>query len=265
MSLISVVINVDTRPERDSNAEMFKGVVNRDFLVDGVINKRNLFKDFDAEFILFVDEHEPIEENTLLQLKKLCDTLVIRKHNKKFEDQDNFSAFNDFNYIQALSQARGKYVFHFDGDVAAFAKDKESVQEYIDLLEKYKFVSYPSLWSPYPVIDNTFDGMYWVSTRFFCCKRSSLDFTEIIKCQLDYDYWKDKYPRARLCHWLEHILQTGEEDCVYYPPVNFEKFILYTWENYHKYTLQRLNSQNFEEVMQWVNSKLYHYPNNLSI
>jgi len=263
--LISCIINVDTRPERGNNQEMFNGVVSRDFLYDGVINKRNLFKGFDAEFIVFVDEHEPLTEKEMEELREVSDTLIIRKHNKKFEEQENFPAFNDLNYLQGLFQARGKYIFHFDGDVAAFTSGPEPIQEYIDLLEKYKFISYPSLWSPNPVVDESFKNIFWVSTRFFCCKRSSLDFTELLKCQLDYDYWKEKYPRARLCHWLEHLLQDCTPNCVYYPPVEFQRFILFTWDNYHKYTLQRLNSQTFEEVNNWVCSKPFGYPNNLFI
>lgn len=261
---ISCVINVDTRPENYRNQEMFRGVVSRDFLVEGVYNKVKLFDGFEKEIIVFVDEHEPIEEKTLAAMRKICDTLIIRKHNKKFEDIDNFAAFNDFNYIQALSQCRGKYIFKFDGDVAAFTESPEPIREILNKLEEVKFVSYPSIWSPNPVDDASFQGHYWISTRFFACKRSSLDLTEIIKCQLDYDYWKEKYPRARLCHWLEHILLQRPED-VYYPPLNFERFILFTWENYEQYILQRLNTQTFEEVNQWVCSKDFHYPNNLTI
>lgn len=261
---ISIVVNVDSRPENDRNKEMFRGVVSRDFLVEGLINKRNLFKGFNTELICFLDEHEPIDEQTITHMREICDTLIIRKHDKRFEDIDNFSAFNDFNYLQALFHARGKYIWHFDGDVAAFTIDKSPILRIINKLEEVPFVSYPSLWCPNPVEDLSFNGHYWVSTRFFACKRSTLDFTEIIKCQLDYDYWKEKYPRARLCHWLEHLLCKYPND-VYYPPVDFSQFILFTWENYEKYILQRLNNQTFEEVRTWVESKSFHYPNNLSI
>ena len=262
---ISCIVNVDSRPENDRNQEMFGGVVSRDFLVEGLINKRNLLKGFDFELICFLDEHEPVDEKTISQMREQCDTLIIRKHDKRFEDIEPFAPFNDFNYIQALTQARGKYIFHFDGDVAAFTYSTEPINDIINKLETYKYISYPSIWSPNPVEDDSFEDIYWVSTRFFACKRSTLDFTEIIKCQLDYDYWKEKYPRARLCHWLEHILADGSKNCVYYPPVEFQKFILFTWENYHKYTLQRLNNQPFEEVNKWVCSKSFGYPNNLTI
>jgi len=261
---ISICVNVDTRLENYSNKEMFNGVVSRDFLTHGLINKKKLFEGFRTELICFVDEHEPIDEKTLLEMKDICDTLVIRKHNKSFEYQDDFAAFNDFNYIQCLTQARGRFIFHFDGDVAAFTSSSEPIKEILNKLEEVPFVSYPSFWSPNPVDDPSFNGHYWVSTRFFACKRSTLDFTEIIKCQLNYDYWKEKYPRARLCHWLEHLLLQKAGD-VYYPPLQFDRFILYVWENYEKYILQRLNNQTFEEVKAWVESKSFGYPNNLSI
>lgn len=263
---LSCIVNVDSRPENSANQEMFKGVVDRDFLVEGLINKRNLFKGFNFELICFLDEHEPVDEKTIANMREVCDTLIIRKHDKRFEDIDNYAAFNDLNYLQALFHARGKYVFHFDGDVAAFAVSPEPIKEYIALLEQYDYVSYPSYWSPNPVDDASFGGKYWVSTRFFCCKRSTLDFSEILKCQLDYDYWKETYPVPRLCHWTEHLLSSiawNKGKGVYYPPLNFERLILFTWENYNKYTLQRLNNQTFEDANQWVTSKEFHYPNNL--
>ena len=268
MPYISCVINVDTRPERYENEAMFKGCISRDFLFDGVVNKRNLFKEFDTEFIVFVDEHEPLTEKQLSELKTVSDTLVIRKHNKQFENQDDFAAFNDLNYLQALFQCRGKYVFHFDGDEAAFTSSPEPIREYINLLEQYDYISYPSAWSPYPTHDEAWQGKFWASTRFFCCKRSTLDISELIKCQLDYDYWVKTYPMPRVCHWLEHLMASiawNKGKGVYYPPIDFERLIIFTWGNYHKYTLKRLNNQTFEEVKQWVYKHDYHYPNDLTI
>lgn len=266
--LISVVINVDTRPENDKNKEMFNGVVSRDFLYEGVINKRNLFKGFDAEFIVLVDEHLALTELEISELREVSDVLIIRKHNKRFEGKDDISFHNDLNYLTALFAARGKYIFHFDGDVAAFTNSTEPIQEYIDLLEKYSYVSYPSLWSPYPTHDENWAGKFWVSTRFFCCKRETINFSEILKCQLDYDYWVKTYPMPRICHWTEHLLASmawNGGNGVYYPPAEFNKLILFTWSNYHKYTLQRLNNQTFDEVYSWVSSKWYGYPNDLYI
>lgn len=268
MPLISVCVNVDSRSENYQNQEMFKGVVSRDFLVDGLINKRKLFEGFDFELICFLDEHEPIDEKTIAHMRELCDTLIIRKHNKDFEDQKNFAAFNDLNYLTCLWAARGSYIFHFDGDVAAFTINQEPINYFLNLLEHHDYISYPSMWSPNPVDDPSFGGKYWCSTRFFCCKRSTLDFSEILKCQLDYDYWKETYPVPRLCHWLEHLTSSiawHKGKGVYYPPIDFNRFILFTWGTYDKYILQRLNSQTFEEVRDWVRTKDYHYPCDLTI
>lgn len=265
---ISCIINVDTRPENGQNQQMFNGVVDRDFLIEGVLNKKQFLSGFEHEIICFVDEHEPLDEKTLFRMKEICDTLVVRKHNKNFADIENFAAFNDLNYIQALAQARGKYIFKFDGDVAAFASSTEPIREYINLLEQYDYVSYPSMWSPYPVEDASWEGRFWASTRFFCCKRETIDISELIKCQLDYDYWRLTYPMPKLCHWLEHTsasIAWTKGKGVFYPPIDFGRIIIYTWNNYHKYTLQRLNSQTFEQVRDWVFSKHYHYPCDLTI
>jgi hypothetical protein len=264
---ISICINVDTRPENDTNKEMFNGVVSRDFLIEGVKNKINLFNGFEKEVIVFCDMHEPIDEKTLAEMSLLCDTLIIRKHDKRFEDVDNFNGFNDMNYINALSQCRGAFVFHFDGDVAAFAPNQDAIKGWIELLKEYDYISYPSLFSPNPDRNDNYN-YWWISTRFFCCKRSTLDFTEIIKCQLNYDYMFSEYPASVRNHWLEHILGVMAKfkgKGVLYPEIDLDKIILFTWENYHKYTLQRLNNQTYDEVKKWVQSKNYHYPCNLTI
>lgn len=258
MPLLSIVINLDTRPERGENEKMFNGVVSRDFLVDGIENKRKFFNGFDVEVIVFVDEHEPLDENTIRDMRGLCDALIIRKHNKRFEGDDNYTAFNDLNYLQALFMARGEYIFHFDGDVAAFTSSPEQIQRHIDWLEQYDYVSYPSRCSPNPVHDESFGGKFWVSTRFFCCKRSTINISEVLKCQLDYDYWKATYPIPRLCHWTEHLLSsiswhTGKG--VYYPPMDVEKYAIFTWGSYEKWTLRRLNLLPYDEIKQFIRSK----------
>lgn len=264
--MISIVINCDTRQENNANQTMFNGVVSRDFLTEGVFNKIKFFEGFDKEIILFIDEHETIPNDQLEYIRSITDVLVIRKHNKKFGDMVDFPAFNDFNYLQALFMARGEYVFHFDGDCAAFTSSQEPIKEMINLLETYDFVSYPSNWSPLPVVDDSFTGNYWCSTRFFCCKRQTLDFTEIIKCQLDYDHWRTTYPRTRLCHWLEHILQSIAKKGVFYPPIEEDKYLIWVWETYEKWTLTRLNEMPYQEVKNFVYSHGgLHYPNNLTI
>jgi hypothetical protein len=265
----SVIINVDSRPENSTNEKMFNGVVDRDFLIDGVLNKRKLFNGLDAEFIVFVDEHEKLSEETVSQMREISDVLIIRKHNKRFAGIENFAAFNDLNYINAISMCRAKYIFHFDGDVCAFAPDTKPIEKMVELLEQFDYVSYPSHWSPHPTHDDSFQNKYWVSTRFFCCKRETLNIGEVIKCQLDYDYWKETYPVPRLCHWTEHILSSishHKGKGVFYPPISYDDFILFTWENYRKGILQQLNNMPFDEVKNFVLAcGGIFYPNNLAI
>jgi len=47
--LISVVINCDTRPEKNEQTGLFGGVCNEDFLTDGVFNKIKFFDGFNIE------------------------------------------------------------------------------------------------------------------------------------------------------------------------------------------------------------------------
>lgn len=269
MPLISLVINVDTRPENSQNKEMFKGVVDRDFLMEGVYNKIKFLDGFDIETIVFVDDHLGLSEKELSSLRNQASTLIIRKHNKEFEEQKDFTAFNDLNYLTALFAARGKYIFHFDGDMGAFSRNKENIQNLIDLLEHNDYVCYPTPWSPNPCHDESFGGKYFASTRFFCCKRSTLNFGELLKCQLDYDYWKTTYPVPRLCHWLEHLLSsisyhtTGKG--VFYPQFDSDKLLIFCWGTYEKYILQRLNNQTYDEVRSWVMERGIHYPCDLNV
>ncbi len=260
---ISLCINLDSRPERDSfGGNNLTGVVSRDFLDTAVFNKIKFFDRFDIETIVFIDKHEEIPEETLSYLYKICDTVCIRKHTHE-------EKFNDANYLAALQLARGKYICHMDSDLSAFSSSKECVQELIYYLETYDFVSYPTTFSPNP--DNNPNYNYWwCSTRFFICKRETLNITEIEKCLADSEYLYGKYPASIRNPWLEHCLgliskyTTGRG--TFYPPLDYNKLLIFCWDNYEKWTLRRLNEQNYDEVRQWV---LQHggifYPNQVRI
>jgi hypothetical protein len=252
---ISAVINVDTRPQRDSIDAMFQGVCNLDFLVDGVKNKIKFLEGFDKEIILYVDEHLPIPYEKLLELQGITDTLIVRKHTSE-------PSFNDWNYIRGLQMASGDYVIHFDQDCAAFTSGKEAVQEMIDLLETYSYVSYPSHWTPNAVHDPTFNYR-WCSTRFFICKRQTLNFPEIIKCLTDYDYFCNTYKPSRACPWVEHFLGLIANSNVYYPPINLDKLAIFSWGSYKAGTLSELNNMDYQQVKSWVASRGIRYPNDL--
>ena len=248
---ISIVINADTRQERDVfGGNNLTGVVSRDFLVDGVINKIKAFDGFEKEVILFVDEHQKIEDKLLDEIRDNVDTLILRKHT-------DWNLYNDDYYIQALEMARGEYIFHFDQDTAIFTSSKDCIQEYLDLLEKYDYVSYPSAWSPNAVDDPSFDYL-WCSTRTFCCKRETIDINEMRRCLGDYDYAFETYPASRKCGWTEHylgLISKYKGKGVYYPPIQYHKMMIFSWGSYEKYILKRLNYQSYQEVKDWVLSK----------
>lgn len=258
---LSVVINVDTRPQNDTfGGNNLTGVCNEDFLVYGVENKRCFFRGFDVELIVHVDEHLRLPQSVYDYLHIASDTLIIRKHT-------NEPNFNDWSYIRALSAATGDIVIHFDQDTAAFSHSQNNVESFLGLLDQHGFVSYPSGWSPLPVHDNSFDHV-WCSTRFFMCKRSDLDLAEISKCQKDYDYWCEKYPVARKCHWLEHLIGSiakYKNQSVYYPPINTDGILIFSWDRYVGGTLGRLNEMNYDEIVAFVNEcGGIHYPNDVT-
>lgn len=239
---ISLVVNCDNRPERNEfGGNNLTGVVNTDFLTAGIWNKRNFLKEFDKETIVYVDVHNEIP------YVELADTVVFRKHT----DGNNF---NDWNYIRALSLADGDIIIHADQDTCMFARNQDCVEGFISLIDLYDFVSYPSHWSPLPVSDNSFDHT-WVSTRFFMCRRESLDMPEIIKCARDYDYWCNTYPVNRKCPWLEHWIGSiakYRNQKIYYPPINLDDIAIFSWGSYKKGTLQYLNNIPYEEVKQFI-------------
>lgn len=257
MPLISVVINTDTRDKQQQDG-LLNGAVDLDFLTDGVYNKIKFFEGFNIETIVFIDEHNPVPDKTLTYLRTICDCVVVRKHTHEH-------AFNDYNYLSALSLARGTYIAHFDQDIAAFASGKEPIQYMIDLLEQFKFVSYPSIWSPNAVDDPTFGGRMWASTRFFMCKRETLRFDELKICLEEPNYAYDKYGDVpRKCNWLEHFLTLTNDNSVYYPPIQTENYTIFTWERYEPFTLRRLNEMPYSEIYKWHDTHPIFYPNNVN-
>ena len=248
--LLSLCINVDTRKgfqEESSNAEhMFEGCRSEDFLIEGVINKLNFFKGFDIETIVHVDEHEPLPVAILDRLRTMVDTLVVRKHTDEI-------SFNDWTYLRTLRLATGDIICHVDQDTACFTSGKEYVQELIDHLGAHRLVSYPSHWSPNPVHDDSFEGKFWASTRFFLCKRETLKLDELAKCIEDPEWMYEKYGDSpRRCNWTEHYIAKINGNSVFYPPVELHKGCIFSWSSYKRGVLGALNNIEYEAVKQWV-------------
>lgn len=249
---ISIVINADTRPERFNDDGLGKGVISRDFLVEGVLNRKQFFNGFEIETIIYIDKHEEIPKEEMDWLVNNCDAVVVRKHR-------NIPSSNDWNYQEALFMASGDIIAHFDQDTVCFTSGKEAVQELIDFLQTYKYVSYPSWWSPNAVDDPSFNYR-WASTRFFMCKRETIDFTELRKCILNYDYFVERYKPSRVCPWTEHALGLMAESSVYYPEINHDKLSIFTWGSYYRYLLRRLNGLSYQEIKEWLSTRPIQYP-----
>jgi len=260
--MISIVINCDTRlgSEQDQSIEgtMFNGTRSYDFLTEGVLNKVNFFRGHPIEVILFIDIHQEVPKEIQDVWKTIPNlTICMNKHREYFNDQ-LYSKWNDHNYLQALYLARGNYIAHFDQDSVCFRKDNcEVVSKWIDFLNKktYDFISYPSRWSPNPDCGEW--NYWWVSTRFFFCQRSSLDFTEIEKCLRDSNYLYSKYfPDSepyRRCPWTEHILGIiAGPSKVFYPPIELDDYTIFSWNKYTQGTLKNLNNMSYNEVRRFI-------------
>jgi hypothetical protein len=264
---LSLVVNCDTRSgfmdQETTAAHMFDGCRSLDFILDGVSNKQLFLRGFEFETIVYIDEHNKIPDDVLVKLREIADTVVIRKHDKRFGDIKNYEKFNDLNYLAALQMARGQYILHFDQDCAAFTQDEVSIHYLIGLLSQYDFISYPSRWSPDPVHDPSYDYR-WCSTRFFICKRESLDFTEIQKCLINSDYLYSKYPASKQNPWTEHAIAliskyTGKG--VFYPPMELDRYTIFCWNNYKIGVLGKLNGMTYDEVKKYISDcSGIHYP-----
>jgi hypothetical protein len=262
---ISITINVDTREGFDQHLTtsevMMQGARSKDFITYGVLNKRKFFDGLPVELTLFVDLHNDLDLNTLDTLGSMVeardiDNLVLNRHTRRFQGQSDYSKCNDINFLHAMMMGRGKYIVHFDGDMAAFrAPGDGCIEEWLHDLDtgRYSFVSYPSPWSPSPDGDDCWD-YYWASTRFFICRRDELDYTEIVHCLSDSDYMYGKYGKKyRQCPWLEHVLGIiAGPGKVYYPPLNFNRYAVFSWKQYYAGTMQKLNEMPFREVVNYI-------------
>lgn len=244
---LSVVINVDTRPQNDTfGGTNLLGTVNMDFLTAGIENKLKFFSGVDTEIIIHVDRHSDVPDEVLSKLHDYSDVLLIRKHT-------NEPSFNDWSYHRALSLATGDIVCHVDQDTACFADSMDYIIELIEYLEKYKFVSYPSHWTPNPTVDDSFGGLWWASTRFFLCKRETLKLDELAKCIQEPEWMYEKYGDSpRRLNWTEHFLAKINGNNVFYPPVELHKGAIFSWSSYKTGTLEMLNNSSYEGVKQWI-------------
>lgn len=265
--MISVVINCDTRPGCDAEVNTtgdhgegsLNGVRSWDFLTDGVINKLNFFKGYDVELILYVDEHEPLPEEVRKEIESRSVKYVCKPH------QRSHQRWNELIYLEALKLATGDYVAHFDADCAVFAHPdwrEATVETHVRILENPttnfgppKFVCQPT------TLTYEEHKMTWASTRFFFCRRESLNLPEIEKCILDESYRVEKYGHAPA---LEHVLGgIAGPGGVFYPPADWYRYMIFSWSRYHKGLLAKLNAMPYSDVRDYILACGIHGPNDV--
>lgn len=248
--MISVIFNADTRPVCPQFEGMWKGVRSRDFIGDQALYMRkNFFRGHDIELIGYVDEHEPLTSEEYRVLHDHCDVTVVQKHTKKYRGADPFNAFNDVNYLHALSLARGEYVCHMDQDMALYTDDPSIVGSMLQELENHKFICYPSPHSPNPCVAPNYDGKFWASTRFFLCKRETLILDDLERGIRDNQWFFAKYGTPPVVNpWTESFIAQMADYKVYYPPVELDRWVAFPWHSYQDGTIMKLNSLPYSGV-----------------
>lgn len=240
--MISVVINLDTRKglyadcstTGDFGGGSLQGVRSIDFLTDGVLQKARYFRGHEIEVIAYIDEVNPLDPKVVSWLKEhVAGVTVVHQ----FHDHDAYR-WNDEIYLNALQLAQGDYVAHFDGDANAFREDDSTIVErYFDALDgDFRYVCQPI--QPIEGVDP------WpcASTRFFICKRETLDYPAIRKVLHEYP-----------C--LEHALGAlaGAERILYPDPGNRDHMV-FSWARYYRGVLKQLNEMDYADAFDYVNS-----------
>lgn len=274
---ISIVVNADTRPgigENKTEAHGGLGCRSWDFLIDSIYAYKRFFQGHSTEVVLLVDIHEKIPEPVMQELHKMLnrgiiDNLALRR-SVRFYQGRAIREWKALFYLEALFMAKGKYIAHFDADTSAFRDpDSDFVEKCIEWVEsgKYDFVSYPNPNSPDPEPPGSMHVVkadyLWVSTRFFFCKRETLDFTEMLKCITNnethyvYDNYSKYYDKFFAKFSTEQVLgliaSTHDRHRIFYPPRNQEEYLIFSWHSYFNGTLEKLNRMEWPEIKKYLN------------
>lgn len=244
--MISLVINADTRPGYLTSTlgegwgkTSLQGVRSVDFLTHGVRQKINFFRGHDIQCILYIDCHEKLDSHLFYDIEQMVHScgnnsqVVFKPHNR------TDYKWNDKIYIEALKLAEGDYVCHVDQDCNIYRKDdSDIVDAYIDLLESYKYICQP--W------DGIGDPMFHASTRFFICKKETLQ--NAFKVNLLANPFMGKHSPC-----LEFALgYLAGEGNVLYPSREDDKYLIFSWARYFPGTLEKLNSFSFEKIKLYI-------------
>jgi hypothetical protein len=279
MSDIGIVINVDTRPgfQEDyvycgmptaTGVGGACGARSIDFITHNVYNKIQFFRGHDIEVTLYVDLHENLPNELARELNQmLCrgeiHNLIYAKHTKQFKGK-YLRQWQDSLYLNACMMSRSKYLVHFDADTSCYRKDDCAIiDKWIELLEQYKYISYPTYFSPnegdvpgtnaLPAPEGGFDYL-WASTRFFMCKRETLDYNRIVEL-FDDHVWKEAHGKRpmRYPNVFEQIIGfLAGPGQVCYSPKDIENFMVFCWHHYNVGTIPRLNKLPYNEVLNYI-------------
>lgn len=252
---ISLVINADSRAGwmdsftgiKDHGDNSLCGCRSVDFMLAGVRNKLKFFDGHDLETILVIDERESIpawvrDELNVMVMKGEITKLVIKKFDHAIH------RWNCHLYCESIKYATGDYLVHFDGDAAAFRHpDWNAFEFYAGLLERDDC---NAVCQQTPM-KKEIHGMWWMSTRFFICKRATLDIEEAQRC-IDDRYRRRKYPNAKHSPCAEHLFALVSGEKVLYPPADYGHCVVFSWVNYYRGVLEKLNAMSYEDAARYI-------------
>ncbi len=246
---ISLVINCDNRDGylNDSSfvgeygSGSLQGVRSSELLTFGLLNKIKFFDGYNIQCIFYLDEHSPLSEKLFMEIDEIVKScgnnskFICKSHNRtKYK-------WNDYIYLEALRLADGDFVVHFDGDCSAYKKEgSDIVERYFKWLDEgYKYVC--QSW------DGTGDKMYWSSTRFFICKKETLEFDKI---EQNF-YVNPLMGKNNPCFESTIGIMAGEGK-VLYPEREDDDYIIFCWSRYFKGTLEKLSKMPYDEVKGYI-------------
>lgn len=256
---ISIVINGDTRPgylDRFSKCGSGRGCRSVDFMTTSIENKIKFFGGYDVEVTLYIDVHEPLDDQLMARIQKMFNDKKIHNlclnHNTRLFRGQPIRQWHDIMYLNALMLARGEYVAHFDADAGAFRRPGcDIVDRFINWVDTdYDYVSYPTKWSPRENETDEFDYQ-WASTRFFFCRRETLNYNEILRCFGDQDgYIKKTYgDKPHRVNQMENTLGLiAGPGKIIFPPVEHDQYMIFTWHTYYTGTVAKLDQMPYDFV-----------------